>query len=81
VRLLLLLMLIVPPYFITVFTVQETSTVNRIGFFETLLPPPNQVKMSTTEIDSEIIVFDGIFNCCVKSYYKKTQETISVNSN
>jgi hypothetical protein len=39
VHLLLLLMLIVPLYFIAVFTVQEKNAVNRISTFEKWLPP------------------------------------------
>jgi hypothetical protein len=57
VPLLPLLMLFIPLYFIVIFVVRETSAINRIGSFKILSSPPTQVKMSTTEIDSEIIVF------------------------
>ena len=66
VQLLLLLTLIVPLYFIAIFTVRETSTVNRIGSFEKLLSPP--LKMSTTEINFEIFVFDGGGGRCHLQY-------------
>jgi hypothetical protein len=63
VRLLLLLMLIVPLYFIAVFAVQETSTVNRIGSYEKLLSPPLRSKCPPQKLTLRLLFLTGGVQC------------------
>ena len=55
VQLLLLLMRVVPLYFIAVFVVWETSPVNRIGFFKKLLSPPLRSKFPPQKLTLRLL--------------------------
>jgi hypothetical protein len=68
VQLLLLLMLIVPLYFIAVFAVREKKRRKQDQHLREMVVPPNQVKMSNADIDSKILVVDGGGGVCHLQY-------------